>query len=100
MEQLLLCNKIGIRMLFNLLLYWNSLLFIRDCRQFGIWYAHAMIMAYLLTKKIEPTICYADRGWTHFERSCSELIKPSNCGGIRELWNMTVEISDDGRSQA
>ena len=100
MEQPLLHNEIGIQMSFNLLLYWSLVFLSAHCRRFGIWYAHKMIMVYLITAIVDPTICYADRGWTHFERSCSELIKPSKAGGNFFMWAMTIEISDKAGSQA
>ena len=100
MEQPLLHNEIGIQMSFNLLLYWSLVFLSAHCRRFGIWYAHKMIMVYLITAIVDPTICYADRGWTHFERSCSELIKPSKAGGNFFMWEMTIEISDKAGSQA
>ena len=95
MEQPLLYKKIGIQTLFNLLPILELLALISSLPAFGIWYAHTMIMAYLITAAIDPTICYADRGWTHFERSCAELIKPSKAGGLKWDWEMTIEIADD-----
>ena len=99
-DEPLLCKTIGKRMWFNLFLCWSSLLLSAHCRHFGIWYAHNMIMAYLITTNIDPTICYADRGWTHFERSCAELIKPYKAGGPVDMWEMIVEISGEAGNQA
>ena len=99
MEQPLLYKKIGIQTLFNPLPILELLALISTLPAFGIWYAHTMIVAYLITAAIDPTICYADRGWTHFERSCSELIKPFKAGGQSAMWEMTIETTKAGGRQ-
>jgi len=77
-----------------------------------VWYAHQMIVALFVTQLPHGYTgrTYEGRGWTFFERSSAELIKPSRAyvveagklrGDGRSLWAMAIDSSaadaDEGR---
>ena len=74
-----------------------------------VWYAHQGIIAIFVTQMPEgyEGRTYEARGWTAFERSCAELIKPSQPYVVEEgktfnqgrnLWAMTIDSSASGDS--
>ena len=44
---------------------------------------------------IDPEIVYAELGWTCFQRSCAELIKPSRAGKAKFMCWMSIDLGQD-----
>lgn len=69
--------------------------FNRAIRTMGLWYAHPMTVVYLITKRVQEGIDYSKRGWTLFERSLTNLVKPSTAGGYYDGWSMCIDLGQD-----
>ena len=57
-------------------------LFGQALKTMGLWYCHPKTVVYLMTEQVKLEVDYAKRGWTLFERSLAELVKPSYGGFV------------------
>ena len=58
-----------------------------------LWYGHSMTVVYFVTVVVEAHVDYALRGWTLFERSAAELMKPASAPD--DGYPMCVDLSAD-----
>ena len=79
-------------------------IFKRSLKNVNLWYAHAMVMCWLLTRVPEAVKPYEERGWPNFEQGVSCFIKDHtkvlDIGKLKECcttWWSLLESCTAGR---